>query len=50
MTGYPITREGQLTFFQFLHAGGRWEEFLRKCPLHYIGSSGSGALKSGAPR
>jgi hypothetical protein len=22
-------------FFQFLQAGGRWEEFLRECPLHY---------------
>jgi hypothetical protein len=31
----PVTREGQLIFFfQFLHAGGRWEEFLRGCPLH----------------
>jgi hypothetical protein len=26
----PVTREGQLIFFfQFLQAGGRWEEFLR---------------------
>ena len=25
----PVTREGQLMFFfQFLHVGGRWEEFL----------------------
>lgn len=25
----PVTREGQLIFlFQFLHVGGRWEEFL----------------------
>jgi hypothetical protein len=41
----PVTREGQLIFFfQFLHAGGRWEEFLRDCPLHYTGNRGSGAL------
>jgi hypothetical protein len=40
----PVTREGQLVFFfQFLQAGGRWEEFLRKCPLHYTGNRGSGA-------
>jgi hypothetical protein len=40
----PVTREGQLIFFfQFLHAGGRWEEFLRDCPLHYTGNRGSGA-------
>ena len=30
----PVTREGQLIFFfQFLHTGGRWQEFLRECPL-----------------
>lgn len=41
----PVTREGQLIFFfQFLHLGGRWEEFLRKCPLYYTGNRGSGAL------
>jgi hypothetical protein len=41
----PVTREGQLIFFfQFLQAGGRWEEFLRDCPLHYTGNRGSGAL------
>jgi hypothetical protein len=40
----PVTREGQLIFFfQFLQAGGRWEEFLRACPLHYTGNRGSGA-------
>ncbi len=40
----PFTREGQLIFFfQFLHAGGRWEEFLRACPLRYTGNRGSGA-------
>ena len=40
----PVTREGQLIFFfQFLHTGGRWEEFLRGCPLHYTGNRGSGA-------
>jgi hypothetical protein len=41
----PVTREGQLIFFfQFLQAGGRWEEFLRECPLHYTGNRGSGAI------
>jgi hypothetical protein len=41
----PVTREGQLIFFfQFLHAGGRWEEFLKNCPLLYTGNRGSGAL------
>lgn len=41
----PITREGQLIFFfQFLQTGGRWEEFLHECPLHYTGNRGSGAL------
>lgn len=41
----PVTREGQLIFFfQFLQAGGRWEEFLRECPLSYTGNRGSGAL------
>ena len=41
----PVTREGQLIFFfQFLEAGGRWEEFLRDCPLTYTGNRGSGAL------
>lgn len=40
----PVTREGQLLFFfQFLQTGGRWEEFLRSCPLHYTGNRGSGA-------
>jgi hypothetical protein len=42
----PVTREGQLIFFfQFLHAGGRWKEFLRDCPLTYTGNRGSGAAK-----
>jgi hypothetical protein len=41
----PVSREGQLIFFfQFLQAGGRWEQFLRECPLHYTGNRGSGAL------
>jgi hypothetical protein len=40
----PVTREGQLIFFfQFLHAGGRWEEFLRNCPPRYTCNRGSGA-------
>ena len=30
-------------FFQFLQAGGRWEDFLSRCPLHYTGNRGSGA-------
>jgi hypothetical protein len=43
----PVTREGQLIFFfQFLQAGGRWEEFLRDCPLYYTGNRGSGALNA----
>lgn len=38
----PMTREGQLIFFaQFLHTGGRWEEFVEKCPLRYEGNRGS---------
>jgi len=38
----PVTREGQLIFFaQFLHSGGRWEQFLRNCPLRYRGNRGS---------
>ena len=44
-TKAPVTREGQLMFFfQFLHAGARWEEFLRECPLFYTGNRGSGAV------
>ncbi len=31
----PVTRDGQLVFFfQFLQAGGRWEQFMNRCPLH----------------
>ncbi len=42
----PVTREGQLIFFfQFLEAGGRWEEFLAGCPLSYTGNRGSGAAR-----
>lgn len=38
-----MTREEKLIlFFQFLHAGGRWAEFLRNCPLSYTGKRGSG--------
>jgi len=45
-TEAPVTREGQLIFFfQFLHAGGRWKEFLGNCPLTYTGNRGSGAAK-----
>ena len=40
----PVTREGSLLFFfQFLKAGGRWEDFLKDCPLTYTGNRGSGA-------
>lgn len=40
----PVTREGSLMFFfQFLEAGGRWEHFLKDCPLAYTGNRGSGA-------
>jgi hypothetical protein len=40
----PVTRDGQLLFFfQFLEAGGRWEQFMSGCPLHYTGNRGSGA-------
>jgi len=45
-TGAPVTREGQLIFFfQFLHTGARWKEFLARCPLKYTGNRGSGAAK-----
>src|ERR1700691_208666 len=38
----PVTREGQLIFFgQFLHVGGRWEQFLQRSPLAYRGNRGS---------
>src|SRR6195952_5351749 len=38
----PVTREGQLIFFaQFLHTGGRWQQFLDKSPLAYTGNRGS---------
>jgi len=41
----PTTREGQLVFFfQFLEAGGRWKNLLKRCPLSYSGNRGSGAL------
>jgi hypothetical protein len=40
----PTTRDGQLIFFfQFLEAGGRWEQLMDNCPLHYRGNRGSGA-------
>jgi hypothetical protein len=38
----PVTREGQLIFFaQFLHTGGRWQQFVDKSPLAYSGNRGS---------
>jgi hypothetical protein len=40
----PTTRDAQLIFFfQFLHAGGRWEQLMANCPLAYTGNRGSGA-------
>jgi hypothetical protein len=43
-TQIPVTRDGQLVFFfQFLEAGARWEEFMRECPLAYVGNRASGA-------
>ncbi len=40
----PTTRDGQLIFFfQFLKAGGRWEQLMANCPIHYSGNRGSGA-------
>jgi hypothetical protein len=40
----PVTREAPLLFFcQFLEAGGRWEQFMERCPLRYSGNRGSGA-------
>jgi len=40
----PVSREGQLVFFfPFLEAGDRWPEFLRDCPLHFVGNRGSGS-------
>ena len=40
----PTTRDGQLIFFfQFLKAGGRWEQLMEHCPLNYSGNRGSGA-------
>ncbi len=45
-TQAPVTREGQLMFFfQFLHAGDRWGELMRECPLSYTGNRGSGKCK-----
>jgi hypothetical protein len=44
-TEAPTSREGQLIFFfQFLKAGGRWEQLMQDCPLRYTGNRGSGAL------
>jgi hypothetical protein len=38
----PVTREGQLIFFaQFLHTGGRWQQFVERSPLAYTGNRGS---------
>lgn len=40
----PVTCDGQLIFFfQFLNAGGRWQQLLKGCPLFYTGNRGSGA-------
>jgi hypothetical protein len=41
----PVTREGQLIFFaQFLHAGGRWQQFVERSPLRYTGNRGSAVV------
>lgn len=41
----PVTREGQLIFFaQFLHAGGRWDRFVKGSPLRYEGNRGSAVV------
>ena len=46
----PVTRKGQLIFFfQFLHTGGRWEEFLRGCPLHDTATVAAARATSWAP-
>jgi hypothetical protein len=38
----PVTREGSLIFFfQFLKAGGRWEELVKATPLRYGSNRGS---------
>lgn len=38
----PVTREGSLIFFfQFLAAGGRWEELIKSIPLHYHSNNAS---------
>jgi len=38
----PVTREGSLLFFfQFLKAGGRWEELLKLIPLTYQSNNAS---------
>ena len=41
-TQAPVTREGQLMlFFEFLHAGERWRELMRECPLSYSANRGT---------
>ena len=38
----PVTREGTLIFFfQFLEAGGRWDEFIKSIPLTYDSNNAS---------
>ena len=40
----PVTCGGsRLCFFQFPETGGRWQHFLRDCPLTYTGNRGRGA-------
>jgi hypothetical protein len=39
----PVTREIELIFLaRFLHAGGRQERLLERCPLRYHGNRTSG--------
>jgi hypothetical protein len=38
----PVTREGSLIFFfQFLEAGGRWDELIKLIPLTYSSNNAS---------
>jgi len=38
----PVTRQGSLLFFfQFLGAGGRWDEFIKSIPLTYHSNNAS---------
>ena len=46
----PTTRDGQLIFFfQFLETGGRWEQLMANCPLHYSGNLVAARTTSSVP-